>query len=348
VSLAEAALLVVDDNDDNRFTLTRRLRREGCLDLTEAADGKEALRRLGGRGFDLVLLDIMMPEMNGIEVLERMRADPSLRDIPVIMISALDELDSVVRCIELGAADYLQKPFNPVLLRARVGACLEQKRLRDEQADYVSRLEAERRRADALLRALLPPGAVHELKATGRVEPRRYEDIAVLFCDIADFTRYCDRNQPERVVGELQRLFARFEDLVDENGMEKIKTVGDAFLATAGLLRHHEDPVFASVRCGLRMAQEAEALEPHWQVRVGVHSGPVVAGIIGARQYLFDLYDDTVNTAARVVGHAAVGSVVVSGTAWMHVRDRCHGRSYGLVEIKGKGGLELVECTGLA
>ena len=142
------------------------------------------------------------------------------------------------------------------------------------------------------------------------------------------------------MVGDLQRLFARFEDLAEENGMEKIKTIGDAFLATAGLLRYHDDPVFASVRCGLQMIEEAAALEPHWQVRVGVHSGPVVAGIIGGRQYLFDVCGDTVNTAARVVTRAEIGSVVLSGPAWMHVRDRCQGRSYGLVELKGKGPTE--------
>ena len=285
MTLADAALLVVDDNEDNRFTLSRRLRREGYRAISEASHGREALELLRSRRFDLVLLDIMMPEMNGIQVLEQMRADLALRDIPVIMISAIDELDSVVRCVELGAADYLQKPFNPVLLRARVGACLEKKRLRDQEAEHIARLEAERRRADALLRALLPPSAVQELKATGRVEPRRYEDVAVLFCDVADFTRYCEQNPPERVVADLQRLIARFEEIVEAHGLEKIKTIGDAFLATAGLLRYCEEPVLASVRSGLAMVEAAAMLEPHWQVRVGIHCGPVVAGIIGSREY---------------------------------------------------------------
>ena len=117
---AEATLLVVDDNEDNRYTLTRRLTREGYTQLTTAANGREALEVLQRQPFDLVLLDIMMPEVNGYEVLERMKADAQLRHIPVIMISAVDEIDSVVRCIELGAEDYLAKPFNPTLLRARV------------------------------------------------------------------------------------------------------------------------------------------------------------------------------------------------------------------------------------
>ena len=132
MSDADAALLVVDDIEDNRFALTRRLARQGYLNVTTAADGRQAIELLNSKPFDLVLLDIMMPNLNGYEVLAEMKANSSLRHIPVIMISAVDELDSVIRCIELGAEDYLLKPFNPTLLRARVGACLERKRLHDQ------------------------------------------------------------------------------------------------------------------------------------------------------------------------------------------------------------------------
>src|SRR6266702_1142252 len=132
MSDSEAALLVVDDIEDNRFALSRRLARQGYLNVTTAADGRQALELLNSRPFDLVLLDIMMPNVNGYEMLAAMKADEGLRHIPVIMISAVDEIDSVVRCIELGAEDYLPKPFNPTLLRARVGASLERKRLHDQ------------------------------------------------------------------------------------------------------------------------------------------------------------------------------------------------------------------------
>jgi phosphoserine phosphatase RsbU/P len=150
------ALLIVDDNEDNRYTLTRRLQREGYTDLTPAADGEQALALLASRAFDLVLLDVMMPGLNGYQVLERMRADPRLRDIPVIMISANDQLESVVRCIELGAEDYLAKPFNPTLLRARTGASLEKKRMRDEIARHVRRMERELDAARAIQLSMVP------------------------------------------------------------------------------------------------------------------------------------------------------------------------------------------------
>jgi sigma-B regulation protein RsbU (phosphoserine phosphatase) len=156
VTPADSTLLVVDDSDDNRYTLTRRLAREGYTRVLTANDGRQALDLLATQPVDLVLLDIMMPELNGYEVLERLKADPRLRDVPVIMISAVDQLESVVRCIELGAEDYLPKPFNPTLLRARVGASLEKKRLRDEIVAHLARIERELQAAREIQLAMVP------------------------------------------------------------------------------------------------------------------------------------------------------------------------------------------------
>ena len=337
-------ILVVDDNDDNRFTLTTRLTLDGYESVVEAVDGNEALEALHRGGIDLVLLDVMMPGMSGYEVLDHIKSDMALRSIPVIMISALDEIDSVVKCIELGAEDYLPKPFNSTLLKARIGACLEKKRLRNQEESYLKRLEHEQKRADDLLQALLPLAAVHELKATKTVQPRRHEDVAVLFCDIVGFTAYCDRTPPEKVVSELRNVVSRFEEIAFEHGLEKIKTIGDAFLATAGLLEKLPDPVLASVRCGLAMTAAARNIEPGWQVRVGIQCGPVVAGIVGERQFMFDIWGDTVNVAARIVEIASPGTVLLSSEAWLHVRNDAEGRSLGFVPLKGKGEIELVEC----
>jgi sigma-B regulation protein RsbU (phosphoserine phosphatase) len=153
---AEPALLIVDDNEDNRYTLWRRLARYGYTNVTTASNGREALQLLQTQPFDLILLDIMMPEMNGYEVLEHLKASAELSQLPVIMISAVDEMDSVIRCIELGAEDYLGKPFNPTLLRARVGASLEKKRLRDELRASLRRLQQELEAARALQLGMLP------------------------------------------------------------------------------------------------------------------------------------------------------------------------------------------------
>ena len=341
-------LLVVDDSDDNRYTLVRRLRRQGHEHILEANNGRIALEVLNSQPVDLVLLDLMMPEIDGAEVLSIMKKDMDLREVPVIMISAADELDNVVRCLELGAEDYLSKPFNPMVLNARVTASLDKRRLRNAEHAYVSRVEEEKARADRLLEAMVPLGAVSELRAQGTLTPRRYDSVAVLFCDIVGFTAYCDSTGPEEVVAGLDAQVSRFEEITERHQLEKIKTIGDAFMATAGLLVAVANPLRAAIDCGLAMVATASAIEPHWQVRIGIHQGPVVAGITGARQFQFDLWGDTVNVAARISDKADPDTVVVTAAQWPLIREHYRGRSLGAVDLKGKGEIELVECRPLA
>jgi adenylate cyclase len=343
VTIADAAILVVDDNEDNRYTLRQRLELEGYVNVAMATNGREALDLLTARPFDLVLLDIMMPELDGFQVLERVKADPVLRHVPVIMISALSELESVVRCIGLGAEDYLPKPFNRVLLRARIGACLDRKRLHDQEVSHLEEIERQRRRADRLLHAILPAPAVTELEATDRVQPRRYDGVVVLFVDIVGFTAYCEEHPPEEVVSNLQLLVETFEEFAARHGIEKIKTIGDAMLATANLLTPHEDPVMASVRLSFDLARAARRNPAKWDIRAGIHLGPVVAGVVGRSKFSFDLWGDTVNVAARL---ANIGgpAIHLSSIAWAKVAGRCHGVCLGTVPLKGKGPIEAYRC----
>jgi DNA-binding response OmpR family regulator len=340
-------ILVVDDNEVNQDMLSRRLQREGYETAT-ASNGREAIRMLSEQAFDLVLLDIMMPEMNGFEVLEYLKADKTLRHIPVIMISALDELDSVVRCIEMGAEDFLPKPFNPTLLRARIGACLEKKHLRDREVMYLRQIEEEKQRSDELLHVILPHSVVEELKANNKVKPRRYEEVAVLFCDIVGFTPYCANRQPEEILTNLQQLFELYEELAAQHQMYKIKTIGDSFMSTAGLIIPLDNPVHNAVRCGLDMVEGAHGLPAHWDVRVGIHVGPVMAGVVGRRQYLYDLWGDTVNTASRIESHGVKGAVCVSNAAWQRAADRFRGETRGVIPVKGKGDMEIFRVDGPA
>jgi len=338
-------VLVVDDNETNRDLLTRWLFREGYTVCT-AVNGREALSLLETTPCDLLLLDVMMPELNGFEVLQQIKADPALRHLPVLMVSALTELDAVVRCIALGAEDYLTKPFNPVLLRARVGACLEKKRLRDREVIHLQEIERERQRADELLHVIFPGPIVAELKSTGTIKSQLYENVGVLFCDVVDFTPYCERSDPEEVISNLQQLMEAFEDLVEQHGLLKTKTVGDSFMATAGLLEPVDQPALRCVGCGFDMVEVAKTLPMSWNVRVGIHIGSVVAGKVGNRRYLFDLWGDTVNTASRVESHGAEGCVNVSATVWRQIADRYEGESHGKVVVKGKGAMELFRVLG--
>jgi class 3 adenylate cyclase len=339
-----ARILIVDDDDDNRYTLTRRLKREGYEDIAVAINGREALELIASLPFDLILLDIMMPEMNGYEVLERLKADDVLRHVPVIMISALSELDSVVRCIELGAEDYLPKPFNSVLLKARIGASLERKRLHDREAAHLAEIERQRARADALLHAILPAPAVRELCTGDRVRARRFDDVAVVFGDLVGFTSYCERHPAEEVVANLDRLATDLEDVARSHSLEKIKTIGDAFMATANLLEPHDDPVMASVRCAFDMAAAARRNPAGWQIRIGIHVGSVVAGVVGRSKFSFDLWGDTVNVAARLASVGSNGAVYLSGPAWQQLDGRARGQRLGPVALKGKGEIEVYRC----
>jgi CheY-like chemotaxis protein len=174
-------ILVVDDNDDNRYTLMLYLELEGYINIESAHEGEEAIARLEATPFDLVLLDVMMPKVDGYQVLAWIKDQPRLRDLPVIMISALNEVSSVVRCIELRAVDYLLKPFNPVILKARLGATLEKKRLRDEIDAHLARLEAELDAARRLQMGMVPfqPPAPSFRSTCGRAWSRRARSAAI-------------------------------------------------------------------------------------------------------------------------------------------------------------------------
>ena len=183
-------LLIVEDNEVNRDVLARHLGRQGYA-TAAAENGIEALEMVRTRKFDLMLLDVMMPEMNGYETLRLMKTDPYLRDIPVIMISALDDMESVVRCIEMGAEDYLPKPFDPVLLRARIGACLEKKRLRDQEIEYL-------RNVDHLTAAAAAVEA-------GKFDPATIEQVAARSDELGQLARVFQRMARE-VYAREQRL----------------------------------------------------------------------------------------------------------------------------------------------
>lgn len=340
------SILIADDDAANREMLARRLRRLGHT-VAIAPNGRIALEMIQAHAYDLLLLDMFMPEMDGEQVLRHLQAHHPAARLPVIVLSASEDSGKVAHAITLGAQDYLPKPFDPALLRARISSCLETKRLHDREAAYLATIRRERDRSDELLRVILPAEVAAELKARGEVRPRRVENVAVLFADIAGFTRYCDSRDPETVHHELQSLVQALEEVTAAHGMEKIKTIGDSFLATSGLMHPNPGAALDGVRCGLAMIHAARALPAAWELRVGVHCGPLVAGIVGRQKYQYDIWGDTVNTAARVQSEAPVGGLCVNPETWSLLESRCTGRSLGLRELKGKGPQELFEIDGI-
>lgn len=337
-------VLVVDDDLANRHMLARRLRRQG-LTVSVASSGEAALEKASQSSFDLILLDMVMPGMDGDEVLSKLKSDPALASIPVIMISALDQEDRIARCVEMGAEDYIAKPFNPVFLRARIKACLEQKRLREQETSFLRRIQEEKRKTDELLHVILPHEVAAELRSTSTVRPKRFSRVGVLFCDIVGFAAYSYGKTPEEIVVHLQTLVESFENIAERHGLEKIKTIGDCFMAVAGLCSPSSNPAIDAVRCGLDMIDAVRAHPAGWQVRVGVNVGAVVAGVVGRKKYQYDVWGDTVNLAARLEQAGEPGAVCVTAALWPELKECFDGYCKGRFLIKGHGELELYVVT---
>jgi adenylate cyclase len=335
-----SSILVVDDNVADRDVLERRLTRDGHNVVT-AVDGASALEHVTKEEFDLILLDLIMPSMSGFEVLQRLKASDQTRDIPVIVISALDELDSVVRCIESGAEDYLAKPFNPTLLHARVTASLEKKWLRDREKKFIADLEQEKRRSEALLLNILPKKIVDRMRGGEVVIADRVLEATILFCDLVGFTKISHELSAERVIDLLSRIFADFDRLASEHGVEKIKTIGDAYMVAAGIPEPQADHALRIARFALRMLEAVDAIamvtDVKLEARVGVHTGPIVAGVIGTHKFAYDIWGDTVNTASRMESHSLPGRIQISAATRDLLGERFNFEDRGIIEVKGKG-----------
>jgi adenylate cyclase len=314
VSADTGSILVVDDDRTNRLLLTRSLERLGHSVLT-APDGREALDLLAAHEPDLVLLDIVMPVMDGMTVLERMKADPALRDVPVIMISALEDLDSVVRCIELGAEDYLHKPFDPVLLRARIRAGLDRRR--------IQRLE--RARVRDVFARFLPEPMVDEVlsRADGDLRLGGVRVVGtVLFADVRSFTSFAERTSPDDVIGVLNRYLGEMSDAVLDNGGTLIAYLGDGLVAVFGAPIECDDHADRALAAAREMLLDRLPRFNDWartqgygdfRMGVGISSGPLMSGNVGSERRLeYTAIGDTVNTASRIesltkeLGHAVL------------------------------------------
>jgi len=325
-------LLVVDDNKVNRILLSRGLEQYGHT-IETAENGKQALDMLKRNSYDLVLLDIEMPEMNGYQVLEACLQDDDLSNIPIIMTSSLDEIDSVVKCVELGAEDYLNKPVNPILLRARVNASLEKKRLRDEQRK--------------LIRTFATKEVADELSKTGFSLGGNLVDASVMFADIRSFTTLSEASTPAEIIELLNDYYALMFDAITGNGGTVNQMIGDGLMAIFGAPVHHEDHCQRAVTAALEMLElvdgfnqsQAAQDRPQIKIGVGIASGQVVAGFTGTQhRATYTCVGDTVNLAARLESHTKVVGkpILIEGVTRAAIGDAFKLESHGMVQLKGK------------
>jgi class 3 adenylate cyclase len=300
MSMAGGRILVVDDNRVNQLLLGRLLEANGH-DVEFAEHGRQGLDLIRRGEFDLMLLDVLMPEVDGYQVLAEMKDDPHLRDFPVIMTTSLDELDSVVKCIEMGAEDYLTKPVNPVLLKARVQSSLEKKRLRDQQRELISKF-ATRQVAEDLLTSGFSLGG-------------KFVEAAAMFCDIRSFTAIAETQGPAETIELLNDYYTLMMDAIGGEGGVVNQMVGDGLMAIFGAPSPTPDFRLRAVRAARQMVELVELFDQERaaqgkvsiEIGVGIASGQVIAGYTGTQQRAtYTCVGDTVNLAARLESHTKV------------------------------------------
>jgi adenylate cyclase len=325
-------LLVVDDNRVNRLLLGRALEQLGHT-VTFAENGREGLEALRRQRVDLILLDIEMPEMDGYQALAALAADPHLRDIPVVMMSSVEEVDSVARCIEMGAEDYLFKPVNPVLLRARVGASLEKKRLRDRQRE--------------LFRKFATAEVAEELLTSGLALGGKHVEASVMFSDIRKFTSLTETLSPADTIELLNSYYTLMFDAIGGQGGIVNQMLGDGLMAIFGAPLPRPDHRQRAVSAALEMQElvggfnREQAARGGAEIRIGIGiaSGPLVAGFTGTEQRVtYTCVGDTVNLAARLESHTKVVErpILIDENTRRALRDGIVVEPHGELLMKGK------------
>ena len=323
-------LLVVDDNRVNRLLIARTLEQLGHR-VTFAENGRQALDALRARPVDLVLLDIEMPEMNGYETLDALQGDAKLRDLPVVMMSSVEEVDSVARCIEAGAEDYLFKPVNPVLLRARVAASLEKKRLRDQQRE--------------LFRKFATAEVAEELMATGFTLGGKHVDATVMFCDIRGFTGLAESLLPAETIELLNSYYTLMFDAIESQGGVVNQIVGDGLMALFGAPVAREDHRTHAVQAALDMLDliagfgrdQAARGKPVIKIGIGIASGRVIAGYTGTeRRVTYTCVGDTVVVGAHLEQHTKVldRPILIDETTRAGLASTIAVEDHGMVQLK--------------
>ena len=326
-----ARLLVADDNKVNRLLLSRNLELQGHS-VAMAENGRLALEALRRESFDLLLLDMEMPEMDGFQVLEHLKQDLHLRDLPVIVTSSLEGIDHIVRCIELGAEDYLPKPVNPVLLKARIGASLEKKRLRDQQKE--------------LMRRFATPEVVQDLQQSGFALGGKRVEATVMFSDIRDFTPLSATQTPEETIELLNNYYALMFDAIGSHGGVVTLMLGDGLMAIFGapltLPDHAQSAVLAAqdmIELVDLFSREREKIhKPGFRIGIGIATGEMVAGYAGTiDRATYTCIGETVNLAARIEAHTKVAqrAILIDAATRARLSPAIGVESIGAVALKG-------------
>lgn len=364
----DKTILIVDDTPENIDILSGLLNE---FKKKVATNGKRALElAISADAPDLILLDIDMPGMNGFEVCSILKSNQQTKDIPVIFLTAQTEKRTTVEGFKLGASDFMTKPFHPEELMVRVKTQLDLrgalqrlestihqmettavllKHSNEALAHQKSEIEDARKKADSLLLNVLPDYVAKELKEKGHVAPRHFPVATVLFADLVGFSGLCKGLTPKAIIDELNYLFVGFDMIVEKNNLEKIKTIGDGYMAAGGIpLPNTSNPV-DSVNAALEMVRSVENIrkansksgKPLWDIRIGIHTGDLIAGVIGKNKFAYDIWGSAVNTASRMESAGEAGKVNISGITYQLVKDKFGCTYRGNIEVKNMGKMDM-------
>jgi class 3 adenylate cyclase len=326
-------VLVVDDEEQNRSLLRDPLE-AGGYEVAEAENGLQALEKIAARLPDVILLDLMMPQMDGFETCRRLKTDPKTAHIPILMVTALSDRKERLMGIAAGANDFLTKPVDIQDVTLRVGNAVYTKRLHDQ-------LQAEREKSERLLLNILPEPVAERMKQGETTIADNYADVTVLLADLVGFTSLAAQIDPEQVVELLNEMFSAFDLLTEKHGLEKIKTIGDAYMVAGGISSPRTDHAEACAELALDLEEEMERFNREFNtsicLRIGICTGPVVAGVIGCRRFAYDLWGETVNLACRLESTGEAGKIQIAESTYERLKQKYQFKPKHSVDVKGGG-----------
>ena len=340
-------ILIVDDREANNLLLERMLRGAGYASIESTTDPNEVCELHLKNRYDLILLDLQMPGMDGFQVMEGLKKIETDGYLPVLVITAQPE--HKLRALQAGAKDFVSKPFDLAEVLIRVYNMLEVRLLHLKTKKLYDQVVAEQKVSERLLLNVLPYTIAERLKGRPdvisdiftEVIADSFAEVTVLFADIVEFTKFSEGVSAEKLVILLNEIFSDFDNIADNRGLEKIKTIGDAYMAVAGIPVPVDDHVARAAHMALDMMDAlADFNKRHGyklEMRIGINSGSVVAGVIGKRKFLYDLWGDAVNTASRMESHGVSGRIQVTNTTQQRLSKEFMLEKRGAINVKGKG-----------
>lgn len=337
------SILIAEDEKIIALDLSNTLRKLGYLVAGIAATGPDIFELIEKYNPNLVMMDIMLDgDMNGIEAANIISRKYGL---PVVYLTALTDEETLQKAKKTNPFGYVLKPYDEKTLHSSIEMALYKHKVDTELQVKSRELEEEKKKTDLLLKNILPEEIVNEIKIHGNVKPRLYSAVSVLFTELCDFDLITSYVDPNLLLTELNEVFENFDRIVQKYNIEKLKTIGDSYMIASGLPEtaddHAEKLLQAAIEMQSYISKRNESKNIKLQMKVGIHSGPVVAGIVGMKKFTYDIWGDAVNIASRMASGCEPNKINISGDTFRLVKDKFNCIYRGKLQAKGKGEIDM-------